>query len=143
MISSGIDCPTSCARTSRIEVARVVHGLPRHAAMTSPGVKVRLRSGPPVGDRVHERPRAAASFIAAASSGVRSWTPTPIHARSTWPVFWICSATRRAMFDGDGEADAPRLRAPTIIVLMPSTSPSRSQSGPPELPGLMLASVWR
>ena len=32
---------------------------------------------------------------------------------------------------------------PMIMVLMPSTSPRRLTRGPPELPGLMLASVWR
>ncbi len=30
----------------------------------------------------------------------------------------------------------------TMAVLMPTTLPSRSSSGPPELPGLMEASVW-
>ncbi len=29
-----------------------------------------------------------------------------------------------------------------IIVLMPMTSPRRFRSGPPELPGLIAASVW-
>ena len=29
-----------------------------------------------------------------------------------------------------------------IAVLMPTTFPSRSTSGPPELPGLIAASVW-
>ena len=29
-----------------------------------------------------------------------------------------------------------------IAVLMPTTSPSASSSGPPELPGLIAASVW-
>jgi hypothetical protein len=44
---------------------------------------------------------------------------------------------------GDGEADAlkppERLR---MAVLMPMTRPSTSISAPPELPGLMAASVW-
>ena len=31
----------------------------------------------------------------------------------------------------------------TIAVLMPITSPCRFTSGPPELPGLIAASVWR
>ena len=31
---------------------------------------------------------------------------------------------------------------PMIMVLMPITSPRESSSGPPELPGLMAASVW-
>ena len=32
--------------------------------------------------------------------------------------------------------------APTPAELMPTTRPARSTSGPPELPGLMAASVW-
>ncbi len=39
------------------------------------------------------------------------------------------------MFDGE--------RSPLMIaVLMPMTSPRTLSSGPPELPGLMAASVW-
>ena len=43
--------------------------------------------------------------------------------------------------DRDGEADVLRPRR-MMAVLMPTTSPSALTSGPPELPGLMAASVW-
>ena len=45
------------------------------------------------------------------------------------------------MFDGMAK---PMPEPPaTIAVLMPTTSPCMLTSGPPELPGLMAASVWR
>ena len=46
--------------------------------------------------------------------------------------------------DGNREADPELCSAPfdAIMVLMPMTSPCEFSSGPPELPGLMAASVW-
>ena len=46
---------------------------------------------------------------------------------------------------GDGQADRPGNRPLRLLMaeLMPMTLPSRLTSGPPELPGLMAASVWR
>ena len=46
--------------------------------------------------------------------------------------------------DRDGEADADRCRrtCEKIAELMPTTRPFMSTSGPPELPGLIAASVW-
>ena len=41
-------------------------------------------------------------------------------------------------------AEMPMIcRTVAIAALIPTTLPSRSTSGPPELPGLMDASVWR
>ena len=36
----------------------------------------------------------------------------------------------------------PALRSPRMAVFTPTSRPPRSSSGPPELPGLMEASVW-
>ena len=115
--------------------------LPATAAATSPAVRFDGCPGPPSLTAFARAPARGSSFMAAARSGVRFCTPTPSQGRCTLPVFRICSATRRAR--SDGTAKPMPLPRPTIIVLMPSTRPSRSQSGPPELPGLMLASVWR
>ena len=38
--------------------------------------------------------------------------------------------------------DVPSLEVPATAVFMPMTWPDVSMSGPPELPGLMAASVW-
>jgi hypothetical protein len=52
--------------------------------------------------------------------------------------------TARARFAGTA-SPTPRLPRPpfaTIAVAMPMTLPSPSTSAPPELPGLIAASVW-
>ena len=58
---------------------------------------------------------------------------------SGWPArAW--SMIGRAM--SIGMAKPIPLLSEAIAVLMPMTSPSASSSGPPELPGLIAASVW-
>ena len=65
------------------------------------------------------------------------------------PVSMSCSAVRRAWFDGMAKP-SPMLPAAVesvpgawaIAELMPMTSPAAFTSGPPELPGLIAASVW-
>ena len=67
---------------------------------------------------------------------------TPIRPRVTRPVRSWGSRSRTVLM---GTANPmPRLlgRSLTIAVLMPMTSPRRFSRGPPELPGLMAASVW-
>ena len=64
----------------------------------------------------------------------------PIHGRaSSWP-FTACSMMGRAMSTGM----AKPMPEPSVAtaVLMPTTAPLASTSGPPELPGLIAASVW-
>ncbi len=39
-------------------------------------------------------------------------------------------------------AEVPSLVVPAAAVFMPMTSPDELRSAPPELPGLMAASVW-
>jgi len=85
--------------------------------------------------------RRSPSSKAAASSGVSSWKPTPSQARRTRPSLTSWALTRWARSAGTAKPmPVPR---PMIIVLMPRIWPSRPTSGPPELPGLMLASVCR
>ena len=66
-----------------------------------------------------------------------------------WPVSMSWSAVRRTWLDGMAKP-SPML-PPTVAVepggcaiaeLMPMTSPAAFTSGPPELPGLIAASVW-
>ena len=59
---------------------------------------------------------------------------------SSWPASGL-RHDRAGDVDRDGEADAVA-RPTAIAVLMPMTLPSASSSGPPELPGLIAASVW-
>ena len=64
----------------------------------------------------------------------------PSHARRTWPWRSSSLTTQRAVSDGtEKHSDC----APAMIaVLTPTTCARVSSSGPPELPGFRLASVW-
>ena len=68
---------------------------------------------------------------------------------SALPVSMICSTVRRTWLIGIAKPTpmlppSPVRLPPTVAIaeLTPTTSPSRLTSGPPELPGLMAASVW-
>ena len=74
---------------------------------------------------------------------VTSWMPTPSQPRRVSPNSASCSTTGRARLTGTAKPmpsdEPPRAM---IAVLMPTTLPSMSNSGPPELPWLIAASVW-
>ena len=82
---------------------------------------------------------------AVAIAGVTSCTATPSHPRITRPCCSIWVITSRARLEGT-EKPIPWLpRPPPLVamaVLMPMSCPSTLTSAPPELPGLMAASVW-
>ncbi len=65
---------------------------------------------------------------------------TPSQPRTTRPFAMSCAITALASLIGI-EKPIP-CPAATMAVLMPMTLPSRFSSGPPELPGLIEASVW-
>ena len=69
---------------------------------------------------------------------------TPRYARWTLPRVTSCPPTHLARLTGMAK---PTPSLPPLLlwmaVLMPTTSPSRFTSGPPLLPGLIAASVWR
>src|SRR4051794_35281413 len=79
------------------------------------------------------------------SPGIRmtSWTSTPIRPRLTSPCATICSTTFRAMLIGTAKPipTLPPL-CEKMAVLIPISRPSSVTSVPPELPGLIDASVW-
>jgi hypothetical protein len=64
------------------------------------------------------------------------------------PLSMISFATRSAMLEGIAKptpmlpASPPEPPAVAMATLMPMSLPSESTSAPPELPGLMAASVW-
>ncbi len=67
----------------------------------------------------------------------------PIQPRVTAPLSISSRAILRAMLLGTAKptpAEVPVREA--IAVLTPTSSPRRFTSGPPELPGLIAASVW-
>ena len=71
------------------------------------------------------------------------WMRTPSQPRRVSPNFCSCSMTGCTVLAGVAK---PMPTEPPdgdrIAVLMPITSPSMLNSGPPELPLLMEASVW-
>ena len=74
------------------------------------------------------------------SSGVSSWMTMPSQPRTTRPLLMSWVMISRAMLIGI-EKPIP-WPEDTMAVLIPTTLPSMFSSGPPELPGLMEASVW-
>ena len=76
-------------------------------------------------------------------SSVTAWMRTPSQPRRVSPYWRNCSTSGDALEAGT-EKPMP-IEPPVgemIAVLMPMTSPSMLNSGPPELPRLMAASVW-
>ncbi len=91
------------------------------------------------------------TFTTRAPSRVPSVTDracTPSEACTAVPVLISCSATVRAVSTGmanPSPIDPPVVPLPpseAMAVLMPTTAPVPSTSAPPELPGLIGASVW-
>ena len=64
----------------------------------------------------------------------------PIHGRDSASPLSAWSMIGRAM--SIGIANPMPLESVATAVLMPTTAPLASTSGPPELPGLIAASVW-
>ena len=60
---------------------------------------------------------------------------SPVSWRTTWATCWLGMAKPTPMLP----ASWPRL---ALAVRMPTTSPAVLTIGPPELPGLIGASVW-
>ena len=80
--------------------------------------------------------------IAWAISRVIGWGSTPSHPRVTSPSLMICASTVRASETGIAKPipiDPPDCEK--IVLLMPTRFPAVSTSAPPELPGLIAASV--
>ncbi|MNV91851.1 hypothetical protein D3C71_1863930 [compost metagenome] len=78
-----------------------------------------------------------------ASSWVNGCTSIPSQPRITWPCSMIDFITSIASFTGIANPmpwEPPDLEK--IAVLMPVRLPMASTSAPPELPGLIAASVW-
>ena len=117
---------------------------PAMLVMRSPGSIPALAAGESLSTRFTSTPTPASLAIPSPASIFASagCTPMPRYPRATRPVAMIESATRRTTELGTAKPmpsfPPPRLE---MAELMPMTAPSRLASGPPELPGLMAASV--
>src|SRR5205823_5674428 len=93
-------------------------------------------------DDAHPTPASCASPSRRAALGAsgRFWPAMPRWPRRTRPTVMSCPRTHFAVSIGTLKLRpwAPRI----IAVLMPTTRPRLSTSGPPELPGLRATSLW-
>ena len=81
--------------------------------------------------------------MALAMAGVTSWTVTPIQPRTTLPVFSMLLTMFMARLTGMANPMPTFVPDPErMAVFIPMSSPSVFTRAPPELPGLMGASVW-
>ena len=111
---------------------------PRALTSTSPAARPARPAGPPAATWVTRRP--PTRFHPRRSSAPATSSPT--QARRTFPNRRSSSATRRARSIGIANpipTDPPELVK--IELFTPTTSPTAFASGPPELPGLIGASV--
>ena len=111
--------------------------------MTSPGSIPASAAGPFSVTPATSAPLAVVIDSPSAISSVTSWMRTPSQPRRVSPNSRSWLTTFSTVFDG--MAKPMPIEPPVgemIAVLMPITSPSMLNSGPPELPRLMAASVW-
>src|SRR5690606_9690362 len=101
-------------------------------------------AGPPEVTALTRTPRVFGSRpIASAALWVSVPPEIPRYGWATLPVAIICWETTLTTFDGTAKPTPEFARTgDSMAVLTPMTSPFRLISGPPELPGLIAASVW-
>ena len=131
--------PGLVAATLRGRVSIVVIFDPLNSMMTSPRLMPAFCAGLSSNTSATRAPVLPSNPKLLARSGFMRWTPTPSQPLTTLPFVRRSSITRRVMLLG--MANPMPWPAVTMAVLMPTTSPSVLSSGPPELPGLMEASV--
>ena len=144
--------PRAAARTKPSRDDVLLTAWPSNATMVSPDFRPALSAGPPLTTALPvalEVMRAPARVTPSAST-VSVLTVTPSATCLTEPFFTISSATRLTRLDGmakpmpmepeelESEDEEP---AVAMEELMPITSPAALKVGPPELPGLMAASI--
>jgi hypothetical protein len=114
------------------------------ATMRSPLFKPARAAGLPGTTLATSAPPGRLSPKFSAISGVTSCSLAPSHGRLTvLPPVLAEATTTRTMFTGMAKpmpCEPPEREK--IAVLMPASRPLRSTSAPPELPGLIAASVW-
>src|SRR5215471_8064768 len=113
--------------------------VPSTASTTSSALRPPLSAGCPATTWRMSTPFGSLSWYLAKSSSPTSAMPTPSHPHSTLPLEASCGRRPFTRLMGMAKPMVP-LRA--AMLLMPITSPAMLTSGPPELPGFTVASVW-
>ncbi len=132
--------PGATPATRRWSSGTSLIGAPLSSTITSPGRTPAASAGPPFMTSATSTPSRSFTPKVPESSSVTSWIAIPSQPRTTRPPAMSWRITSFAWLIGI-EKPMP-CPAATIAVLIPITLPSRFRSGPPELPGLMDASVW-
>ncbi|KJU82530.1 hypothetical protein MBAV_005276 [Candidatus Magnetobacterium bavaricum] len=117
--------------------------LPLNMTITSPRFMPALSAGPPSTTSAIRTPVFSVIPKDLDSSGVKGWMFTPSQPRTILPFFMRLSMTVLAMLVGMAK---PMPWYPPLVenmaVLIPTSSPLMLTRAPPELPGLMAASIW-
>lgn len=136
--------PAARSRTNAVSDSAPPTGWPSMATITSPERMPASAAGEPSVTSWTSAPRRVTpSAVAVASASV-----TPRNACSAVPLSTSCWPIVLARFTGMAnprpiEPDCvPPLDSVAIDDVMPMTRPCASNSGPPELPGLIAASIW-
>mmetsp|Transcript_23065 Transcript_23065/g.58251 ORF Transcript_23065/g.58251 Transcript_23065/m.58251 type:complete len:232 (-) Transcript_23065:699-1394(-) len=130
--------------TSRVVDVASVTLSPFTDRMMSPRARPPFSAGLPLVTSAMIAPLASLMPWASAMSSVRSWMATPSQPRETLPSLIRDLVTSLA--SSAGIAKPIPTEPPVgekIAVFTPITLPLRSKVGPPELPRLMEASIWR
>ena len=133
--------PGGMAPTSRVSWFPSVTGLPLSETTTSPGLTPALSAGLPFTTSAMSAPCVDLRPSVSTMSWVIGCGCTPRNPRITRPFFSSCG--RICFTTAMGMANPIVFAPPMMAVLTPITSPRRLKSGPPELPGLIDASVCR
>ena len=143
MMTTSTSLPTAVSATTRDRSFGSLMSLPSNLTTTSPGSMPAGLAGPLSSTPATSAPRAGLMLRLSAISSVTCWMRTPSQPRRSSPNWRSWSTTPTTVFDGTAKPmpiEPPE--GEMISVLTPMTSPSRLNSGPPELPRLMAASVW-
>ena len=140
--------PGALLRTAAVSSVEVVTGRSPTAVTTSPACSPAFAAALPGSTETISAPLPTPEFWSSAAVRVL----TPRNARVAVPFAMSSLAIRCAVFAGianptpmfplcDCDPGAPEATV-AIALLMPMTSPAPLTSAPPELPGLIAASVW-
>ena len=139
--SSFTPWPGGMAPTSRVSWLLSATGFPFTAVMTSPGLMPACSAGPFGTTSAMSAPCVPLRPRFCTMSCVIGCGCTPRNPRTTRPFSLSCG---RICFTTAMGMENPMVLAPLMMaVFTPTTSPRRLKSGPPELPGLIEASVCR
>ena len=134
--------PTSVSATILGSSFISLIGFPSNSKIISPGLIPPLSDGLLSATLATKAPLGLSSFSASAIPWSTTWILTPSHPLFVSPNSINWSITFWALLDGIANPIPIDPDCPSIAVLIPMTSPFILNSGPPEFPWFIEASVW-